>query len=137
MAAPNISELRALDLEARLALVQELWDSIVEDAQRGAELSLSVEERRALDDRLREDDEDPDGALPWSAARRSFVVGVREGQARPAARAQLRSASPRWCSAWETTNAFGGRSITGSAARRAAPKVSATASPLATEAATT
>ena len=69
MALPNLDELRKLDVEARLALVQELWDSIVEDAQRGARLPLSDEERRELDDRLREDDEDPDGAIPWSVAR--------------------------------------------------------------------
>ncbi|MGN6110325.1 MAG: addiction module protein [Kofleriaceae bacterium] len=69
MPAPNINELRKLDVETRLALVQELWDSIVDDAQRGAALSLSDEERRELDDRLREDDEDPDGAIPWSEAR--------------------------------------------------------------------
>ncbi len=69
MTAPNINELRKLDVETRLALVQELWDSIVDDAQQGAELSLTDAERRELDDRLREDDEDPDGAIPWSEAR--------------------------------------------------------------------
>jgi putative addiction module component (TIGR02574 family) len=69
MVAPSINELRKLDVETRLALVQELWDSIVEDAQRGDALSLSDEERRELDDRLREDDDDPDGAIPWSEAR--------------------------------------------------------------------
>lgn len=69
MSAPNIDELRKLDVETRLALVQELWDSIVEDAQRGVSLSLSDAERRELDQRLREDDEDPDSAIPWSEAR--------------------------------------------------------------------
>jgi putative addiction module component (TIGR02574 family) len=69
MAAPSINELRKLDVETRLALVQELWDSIVDDAQRGTALSLSDEERRELDDRLREDDEDPDGAISWTEAR--------------------------------------------------------------------
>jgi putative addiction module component (TIGR02574 family) len=69
MAAPNIDELLKLDVETRLALVQELWDSIVEDAQRGTEIPLSDEERHELDDRVREDDEDPDGAIAWSEAR--------------------------------------------------------------------
>lgn len=69
MPAPDIDELRKLDVQTRLALVQELWDSIVKDAQQGADLSLSDEERHELEDRLREDDEDPDGAIPWSAAR--------------------------------------------------------------------
>lgn len=69
MATPNLEELLALDVQTRLALVQELWDSIVKDAQTGAELTVSDSERRELDDRLREDDEQPDAAIPWSEAR--------------------------------------------------------------------
>ena len=69
MATPNLEELLALDVETRLALVQELWDSIVKDAQAGAELPVSDTERRELDDRLREDDEHPEHAIPWQEAR--------------------------------------------------------------------
>lgn len=69
MATPRLDELLALDVEARLALIQELWDSIVNEAQRGAELPLSNDERAELDQRLREDDEDPSSAIPWSNAR--------------------------------------------------------------------
>jgi putative addiction module component (TIGR02574 family) len=52
-----------------LALVQELWDSIVKDSQSGAELPLSDAERGEIDERLREDDEHPEAAIPWSEAR--------------------------------------------------------------------
>lgn len=69
MAAPSLKELLALDVETRLALVQSLWDSIVADAQAGAELPLSDADRRELDDRLREDDEHPGNAIPWQTAR--------------------------------------------------------------------
>lgn len=76
MAAPNLDELLALDVQTRLALVQELWDSIVKDAHTGAELPLSDAERHELDDRLREDDDHPEGAVPWSDAR----ARLRQGQ---------------------------------------------------------
>lgn len=75
MAAPSIKELLALDVETRIALVQELWDSIVADARAGAELHVSDAERQELDSRLREDDEDPDAAIPWPEARARLRSG--------------------------------------------------------------
>jgi len=69
MSAPDVKKLLELDLETRLALVQQLWDSIVQDANAGAEIPLTAEERELLDQRLREDDEDPGAAIPWSKAR--------------------------------------------------------------------
>jgi putative addiction module component (TIGR02574 family) len=69
MAASDMQKLLELDLETRLALVQKLWDSIVQDANAGAELPLSAEDRELLDARVREDDEDPDAAIPWSEAK--------------------------------------------------------------------
>jgi putative addiction module component (TIGR02574 family) len=70
MAAPDIQKLLELDLETRLALVQKLWDSIVEDANAGGvDLPLSANERDLLDQRLREDDEHPDAAIPWAEAK--------------------------------------------------------------------
>lgn len=69
MGTPSLADLLALDVETRLALVQELWDSIASDAQTGAELPVSESWRSELDDRLREDDEQPEGAIPWQEAR--------------------------------------------------------------------
>jgi putative addiction module component (TIGR02574 family) len=66
MAAPDVQKLLELDLETRLSLVQQLWDSIVEEAKAGAELPLSAAESALLDERLREDDENPDAAIPWA-----------------------------------------------------------------------
>ena len=63
MATPDVPTLLALDLETRLALVQKLWDSIVEDAIMGIELPLAASDHELLDQRLREDDEDPHAAI--------------------------------------------------------------------------
>jgi putative addiction module component (TIGR02574 family) len=63
VAEPKIDELLALDVQTRLEIVQELWDSIVKDAKAGAELPISQRERETLDERLREDDEDPGAAI--------------------------------------------------------------------------
>jgi putative addiction module component (TIGR02574 family) len=69
LAAPSLKERLALDVETRLALGQSLGDSIVADAQTGTEIPLSDADRRELDDRLREDDEHPEDAIPWQTAR--------------------------------------------------------------------
>ena len=69
MPAPDVQELLALDLETRLVLVQQLWDSIIADASAGAQLPPADHERELLEERLREDDEDPDSAIAWSEAR--------------------------------------------------------------------
>ena len=66
MATSDVQKLLELDLETRLELVQQLWDSIVDDANAGAELPLSADERAVLEERLREDDEDPGAAIPWA-----------------------------------------------------------------------
>ena len=68
MAAPGLKELLALDVQTRLALVQELWDSVVKDAQT-SDWSLPDAAQQELDTRLREDDEHPEDAIPWSEAR--------------------------------------------------------------------
>jgi len=75
MSAPDLQRLRELDLETRLALVQELWNSIVEDASAGAQLPLDDSERELLEQRLREDDEDPDAAVPWDEVKAQLRRG--------------------------------------------------------------
>lgn len=69
MAVPDLKKLLELDVETRLALVQELWDSIVQDASNDGELHLSTHEREVLDERLREDDDHPDAAISWREAK--------------------------------------------------------------------
>ena len=73
MPIPNIDRLLELDVETRLALVQKLWDSIFQDAQAGAAIPVSPQERELLDARLKEDDDDPDAAIPWAEARAELL----------------------------------------------------------------
>ncbi len=69
MATISKADLLKLDIAQRLELIEEIWESIVNEANAGAELPLSNAERELLDQRLREDDEDPDAAIPWAEAR--------------------------------------------------------------------
>lgn len=73
MSIPNIDSLLELDVETRLVLVQKLWDSIFQDAQDGAAMPVSLEERELLDARLKEDDDDPEAAIPWAEARAELL----------------------------------------------------------------
>lgn len=73
MPIPSIDSLLELDVETRLVLVQRLWDSIFQDAQDGAGMPVSPQERELLDARLKEDDCDPDAAIPWAEARAELL----------------------------------------------------------------
>jgi putative addiction module component (TIGR02574 family) len=61
--APTVASL-GLDRythEERLALVQELWDSIAAEGPS----RLTETQKRELDRRLAEDDANPDDVIPW------------------------------------------------------------------------
>jgi putative addiction module component (TIGR02574 family) len=68
-----MDSLLKLDIETRLAVVQRRWASIVEDTRDGVTLPLRPEERGLLDARLKEDDDDPDAAIPWPEARAALL----------------------------------------------------------------
>lgn len=59
-----------LPLEERLALVEEIWDSIAADA--GA-LPLTDAQRRELEKRIAEDDAKPDDITPWEQIKASTL----------------------------------------------------------------
>jgi putative addiction module component (TIGR02574 family) len=63
------ADLLKLDIPQRLELIEELWKSIVEEANAGAALPLSDADRELLNQRLREDDDDPNAAIAWSEAK--------------------------------------------------------------------
>ncbi|MBL0219441.1 MAG: addiction module protein [Myxococcales bacterium] len=69
MATISKTELIKLDIAQRLELIEELRESIVDESNEGATLPLSAADRELLEQRLREDDEDPDAAIPWSEAK--------------------------------------------------------------------
>lgn len=63
-----------LNVEERLALVEEIWATICADAKA---FPLTEEQRAELDRRVAEDDEFPDDVLPWDeikAAARSRLA---------------------------------------------------------------
>jgi len=59
------TDLAELNIAQRLELI----DSIVDEANAGAALPLSEANHALLDHRLREDNEDPKSAIPWSEAK--------------------------------------------------------------------
>ena len=64
----------ALDVSARLELIEALWDSIAADPANAAQLPLTATEREMLDQRLREHREDPTGERPWAEARAAILA---------------------------------------------------------------
>jgi putative addiction module component (TIGR02574 family) len=59
-------DFRSLSIPERLRLVEEIWDSIAQDAET---LPLSPEQRAELDRRWAEHEADPATALPWDEVR--------------------------------------------------------------------
>jgi len=74
MAMPSRADLLKLDVAARLELIEALWDSIADDPESAAQLSLTDSERELLDQRLREHEEDPGAARPWAEVRAAILA---------------------------------------------------------------
>jgi putative addiction module component (TIGR02574 family) len=66
------SDFRKLPISERIQLVEDIWDSIAEDA---APLELSTEERKELQRRLAEHGADPASSVPWEEVRASLFKG--------------------------------------------------------------
>ncbi len=60
--------------EQRIAFVQELWDRIAQDPER---VPVPVEDRRILDERLKEYRADPNAGRPWSEVRDQLLTRLR------------------------------------------------------------
>lgn len=68
-------ELRAMSLAERLQLVEDVWDSIVEDS--AGELPVSEAQREELRRRLAAHDAQPEHAVPWEQVRAAlFKTGA-------------------------------------------------------------
>jgi putative addiction module component (TIGR02574 family) len=65
MTKPKI-DYRNLSVPERLDLVEDIWDSIAQDAE---SLELTAEERAELDRRLAEHARDPRSAIPWETVK--------------------------------------------------------------------
>lgn len=65
------AELLKLDVEPRLKLIEEIWDSIASDPN--ADLPLTDAERLMLDARLRAHEETPDATRSWAEVRAEVI----------------------------------------------------------------
>jgi putative addiction module component (TIGR02574 family) len=64
-----------LTVEQRLALVEELWDSIAES---GADVPMSEAQRAELDRRLAEHEAQPDNVVSWEDVKASIIPRLKK-----------------------------------------------------------
>lgn len=62
----TLAAVRALDIDDRIRLVEEIWDEIAADHAR---FELTDSQKRELDNRLRDDDANPTDGAPWEVIR--------------------------------------------------------------------
>ena len=71
MSAQAITEsFRKLPPDAKVRLLQELWDEIAEES---ASMPLSESHRQLLDERLRQHEENPEDVEPWEKVRNDIL----------------------------------------------------------------
>ncbi len=63
-----------LSVEERLALVEDLWDSIAEES---AATSLTDAQRAELDRRLADHDANPNDVVPWEEVKASITERLK------------------------------------------------------------
>ena len=61
-----VTQFRELSSDEKIRLVQELWDEIAEEVSR---MPLSESQRRLLDERLADEERNPDDVEPWAKAK--------------------------------------------------------------------
>jgi len=69
----QLQELRSLPISERVQLVEDLWDSIAQDA---SEIVLAQDQVDLLDKRLDELDEDPSAGTPWDIAKQRIIASL-------------------------------------------------------------
>jgi len=67
---PLVTQFRELSPDEKLRLVQELWDEIAEEVSR---MPLSESQRRLLDERLADEEQNPDDVEPWAKAKEDIL----------------------------------------------------------------
>lgn len=64
-----------LPVEEKLALVEEIWDSIASDS---AAIPLTDAQRTELQRRIEEDDAHPDDVTPWEQVKAATLARLRK-----------------------------------------------------------
>lgn len=67
---PLVAQFRELSQDEQLRLVQELWNEIAEEVSR---MPLSDSQRRLLDERLADEEQNPDDVEPWAKAKEDIL----------------------------------------------------------------
>ena len=67
---PFVSQFRELSSDEKIRLVQKLWDEIAEEVNRRP---LSDSQRRLLDERLADEEANPDDVEPWAKAKADIL----------------------------------------------------------------
>ena len=69
----SLQDLRRLPIQQRIQLVEDLWDSIADDA---AAIHLSKEQIAELDRRLDALEAQPESGTPWHIARERILASL-------------------------------------------------------------
>jgi putative addiction module component (TIGR02574 family) len=69
----QLQELRSLPISERVQLVEDLWDSIAQDA---SEITLAQDQKDLLDKRLDALDKDPKAGSPWETAKQRIISSL-------------------------------------------------------------
>jgi len=67
---PLVAQFRELSQDEQLRLVQELWNEIADEESR---MPVSDSRRRLLDERLADEEENPDDVEPWAKAKEDIL----------------------------------------------------------------
>jgi len=76
MATPSTSELLTLDVQTRLKIIDELWESVVDDLNdpdKPNALPVSEEIRALLDEQMREYVANPTIGRPWAEVHQQLL----------------------------------------------------------------
>lgn len=68
--SPLPPEIRSLPVPERVHLVEQIWESVVEDEQ---DFQLTDAQKAELDRRIAAHDEAPSGGQPWADVRRRLL----------------------------------------------------------------
>ena len=64
-----------LDVADRLALMGELWDSVIADTEN---LPLSIELKSELDKRIEDAESSPDSGIPWEQVKMDTLARLKK-----------------------------------------------------------
>jgi putative addiction module component (TIGR02574 family) len=67
---PLVAQFRELSHDEQIRLVQELWNEIADEVSR---IPLSESQRRLLDERLADEEQNPDDVEPWAKAKEDIL----------------------------------------------------------------